>query len=87
LGRDNLSVIDYWKHVFIFATRPSGKVIGIALKCQSFSEKSDKESKIETVLNEKPEDMFDIKEKRISLPLEAETLPSLRGSLCIGLVI
>jgi|Deesub1362A_J573_1020465.scaffolds.fasta_scaffold00115_17 formylmethanofuran dehydrogenase subunit E len=82
LGRGNLLIRDYGKHVYTFAKRPSGEAVRIALKYEAFSTIKDKKARINKVLNDMAEDLFTIELKKIELPSEARTYPSIKCSLC-----
>jgi formylmethanofuran dehydrogenase subunit E len=74
LGKGNLFLRDYGKHVYTFALRPSGKGIRISLKPGIFPS--------EEILKSRPDEVFKIKEVKVPLPEKAEIADSVECASC-----
>jgi len=85
-GKGNFIFRDYGKQVFTFAIRPTGWAVRIALKMnhmrQEESAEPDRETKMRHILSAPIEDVFDIKETTIVLPMPAQIHDSVACENC-----
>ncbi|MHB1458991.1 MAG: FmdE family protein [Armatimonadota bacterium] len=75
-GKGNFIFRDFGKQVFTFAIRPTGKAVRISLKQSDMlkgeSAVQDREAKIHHLLSAPVEEVFDVKEMTIELPMSAQ---------------
>ncbi|HUT55491.1 MAG TPA: FmdE family protein [bacterium] len=82
-GKGNLFFRDYGKQVFTFAKRPGGKAVRVALRPDVFARPApSREDRVKMLLTAKDDDLFNIKNVRITLPAEAEIHQSLICASC-----
>jgi formylmethanofuran dehydrogenase subunit E len=80
IGKGNLIVEDYGKHVYKFIKKPEGYAVRIALR-YGFAEMKGEE-RIEKVLSEEADKIFKIEEKRLPMPPEPKIHSSVQCSIC-----
>jgi formylmethanofuran dehydrogenase subunit E len=85
-GKGNLIFRDYGKQVFTFAVRPTGEAVRVALKQdyirQGESAEQDRETRIRHLLSAPIQDVFDVEETTIVLPMTAQTHDSVACEEC-----
>lgn len=79
-GKGNLIFRNTGKSAYSFYERSTGKSIRIVLK--PFSRSMDRKEKQEFLLNSKPEDIFDFKEPRFSVPQKAKIFQTIICEKC-----
>ena len=83
-GKGNLVFHDHGKHVYTFASRPTGHAVRLSLRRRDSSAESDlsREERTKRLLAAPAEDLFDIRELTIDLPGRAEIRPSVVCDRC-----
>ncbi|MGA1871332.1 MAG: FmdE family protein [bacterium] len=83
LGKGNLIIKNYGKHVYTFFKRQSSKCIRISLKNTAlYSEIEDKQIKAYTLISKAPLELFHITSGNIQPPPKAQILKSEECDLC-----
>lgn len=75
-GKGNFIFKNFGKQVFTFAIRPTGKAVRISLKQSDMPQgeipAQDREARIHHLLNAPVEEVFDVREMTIELPISAQ---------------
>jgi len=82
LGRGNLIMRDWGKHVYTFGRRSDSKAVRLALRYDAFKGLRDMRRRIEKVLDARAEEIFDVRELTMELPPRAEVERSVQCSFC-----
>lgn len=81
-GKGNFIFRDFGKQVFTFAMRPTGRAVRIALKACTSDVETDRETRINHILNAPTEDLFEVMQMTISLPPMAQIRDSVVCESC-----
>jgi formylmethanofuran dehydrogenase subunit E len=82
LGRGNLFLRDWGKHVYTFACRAGGRAVRVSLRYDAFTGLLDRKKRMDKLISSEADEVFKVKGVTIDLPAKAEVVQSVPCSLC-----